>query len=85
MTLTEYLDQKVPARMPRVFLLASECRKLETHFSGRDAITSWEIPALWEKWGISGIYVSVNDGKLLYTTDHDGNRRSLSCFLLPMT
>jgi hypothetical protein len=82
MTLTEYLDQKVPARMPRVYLKPGEYIKRGNIKVGVDTLTFYEIPALWEKYGIDNTYVSVNFGKNLYTTDASGNKRSLSCFYL---
>ena len=82
MTLTEYLNQKDPARMPRVYLKQGEYIEREKIKVRIDTLTFYEIPVLWEKYGVDMTYVSVNSGKNLYTTDEHGNKRSLSCFCI---
>jgi hypothetical protein len=82
MTLTEYLNQKDPARMPRVYLKSDEYIERGKTKVGIETLIFYEIPALWEKYKIDTTYVSINFGKNLYTTDVSGNKKSLSCFKL---
>ena len=82
MTLTEYLNQKDPAGMPRVCLKPDEYTERGKIKVGIDTLTFYEIPVLWKRYGINATYVAINSSKNLYTTDEDGNRGSLSCFRL---
>lgn len=80
MTLTEYLNQTEPQRMPNVILKEGEYIKHQTIKSGQDAITVVEIPLLWEHFKVSGNYIQKNGGATLYTQDTDGNPKHISCF-----
>jgi DUF438 domain-containing protein len=85
MTLTEYLNQADPVRMPNVFLTENEYIKHNTIQIGRDKLTSITIPAIWEHFKVNGAYVQKNDSTALYSQDEHGNTKSLSCFILPQT
>lgn len=75
MTLTEYLNQKDPVRMPDVLLQEGEYIKGVTiQIPGAYILTQVFIN------GIDHEYVERSDRAHLYTTDGDGNPKSPSCF-----
>ena len=78
MTLTEYKNQENPVRMPHVILQNGEFSI--GHFKGciGNKFASVYID------GIEGAeYVAKENDSHLYTTDEDGNPKSISCFYLP--
>jgi len=82
MTLTEYMTQEHPVKMPRVDLSELD---YEVHLSikvGQDILTAIEIPALWKRFKTSPYYVQKNDEENLYTQDENGNPKSRSCFYI---
>lgn len=83
MTLHEYLYQTNPRRMPKVELEEWEFRKHQTIKVGVDTLTSIEIPALWERFKVGGVYIQINNERCLRVQDEDGNPGSYSCFHLP--
>lgn len=85
MTLTEYLNQVDPIRMPNVVLVKSEYRVIDSIKQGQNKITFIEIPALYKRFGIDGTYQQINDFPELYTITGDGNKRAVSCFRMPYT
>lgn len=76
MNLDEYLNQKNPKKMPRVFLKKDEYSEgLTTKTSMGDTKTQIFIHAF------PGIEYSVTNKRgSLYTTDSDGNQMKMSCF-----
>jgi hypothetical protein len=75
MTLTKYLNQKDPVRMPDVLLQEGEYIKGTTiQIPGSYSLTQVFIK------GIDHEYVLRSDRAHLYTTDSDGNPKSVSCF-----
>lgn len=80
MTLTEYLNQPEPQKMPNVVLKEGEYKIHQTIKAGQDTLTLIEIPAIWERFGATGNYIQKNGGATLYTQDADGNAKSPSCF-----
>lgn len=82
MTLTEYMNQEEPVWRPKVILSEGEFINHGSTKSGNDKFTFIEIPALHEKYGISGNYIQVEDYPELYTMSDQGNIRRLSCFNL---
>lgn len=83
MTLTEYINQNEPQRMPNVILQEGEFTCGQPFKAGNDILQMVTIPILWEKYKIGRPYIKVNDSKQLYTTDENGNKRRISCFRLP--
>lgn len=83
MTLTEYLNQLTPAKRPTVQLSSNEAKLISEAKVGMDKLYLYEIPAIWEKWGVASEYISINNELELYTADNDGNKKHLSCFRLP--
>lgn len=77
MTLTEYLNQKDPARMPQVILQPNEY--ILGHFFGAPGqrIAEVFLPL------IGHCYCVHEGGKRLYTINRHGNSKSASCFYLP--
>ncbi len=81
MTLTEYLNQQNPARMPRVVLEETEIVRMHKIRAGGRTIQNvfiWtgDMPKILFE------YCIVDDGITLYTTDKDGNPKKPSCFSL---
>lgn len=83
MNLHEYLNQPEPLRMPTVFLQDNEIIKHPPYKVGVDIITPITIKGLWEIYKVGKPYIQINDSDCLYTTDSDGNKKSLSCFRMP--
>ena len=82
MTLTEYLEQKEPERMPKVILNEHEYiikfqykRFMINH--GHERV---EVKTVFINTFPSIEYVQVGTWNQLYTTDSDGNPKSKSCF-----
>lgn len=76
MTLTEYVNQKDPERMPKVILKHGEYlfgTKL-TCLGGTEVRQQVFIK------GFPYEYCMVNNWPVLYTTDTDGNPKKPSCF-----
>ena len=83
MTLTEYLNQDDPKKMPRVELANDEVKFGIQYMIARVAFTrEVTIPALWEKYKIPGTYIQKNRDPTLWTSDQDGNPVARSCFSL---
>ena len=79
MTLTEYLNQTDPARMPNVTLQAGE---YEIQGGGHKmADGTYRIPVFIPAVNYCYIYTS---GSRLETMDRDGNPKNPSCFWLPI-
>jgi hypothetical protein len=77
MTLTEYLAQENPVKMPDVVLAEGEYEVWNTAGRAPHRFTHVHIPA------VKGSY-SVNEGQTrLYTQDQFGYPSKLSCFQLP--
>jgi len=76
MTLTEYLNQADPVRMPHVELEPNEYRIVASVNSACRTIQAVEVPAL----GMD--YVKYEDENVLRVPDEDGNPRARSCFYL---
>ena len=77
MTLTEYLAQENPVKMPSVTLSRSEFE--QGHFFGAvgHRLAAVYIDAI-------GSTYCVKEGEVrLWTIDRDGNPKSPSCFYLP--
>jgi hypothetical protein len=83
MTLQEYLNQENPVRMPKVLLQPEEFVIHLTIKVGVDTLRLVSIPAIWDRFKMSGNYVQVNDQPCLKTQDEDGNPKKYSCFYLP--
>lgn len=83
MTLKEYLNQQDAQRMPEVILTENDIAIQAKYKVGVDMLTLVTINGLWEKFGVSRPYLKINNESALYTTDNDGNKKSLSCFRLP--
>lgn len=77
MTLTEYLNQQDPVRMPHVALQPGEY--ILGHFFGAPGRRIAEV--FLPKIGYS--YCVYEGNKRLYTVDDNGNPKSPSCFYLP--
>jgi hypothetical protein len=76
MTLTEYLDQKDPARMPNVILAEGEYEVWNTAGIKPYRFTHINIPVF------RGSYVVKEGETNLYTQDQFGYPKSRSCFHL---
>ena len=77
MTLTEYLAQTDPVKMPEVVLQEGEYQVWNTAGRAPKRFTHISIPA------VNGSY-SVNEGDTrLYTQDQFGYPSKMSCFSLP--
>jgi len=76
MTLTEYLDQKDPARMPNVILAEGEYEVWNTAGVKPYRFTHINIPVF------RGSYVVKEGETNLYTQDQFGYPKSRSCFHL---
>ena len=76
MTLTEYLDQKDPARMPNVILAEGEYEVWNTAGIKPYRFTHINIPIF------RGSYVVKEGETNLYTQDQFGYPKSRSCFHL---
>jgi hypothetical protein len=83
MTLHEYLNQTEPVKMPTVFLQENEIIRHGTYKKGNDTFNIIEVKQLWQIYGVGSPYIQINDSDCLYTTDSDGNKKSLSCFRVP--
>lgn len=85
MTLTEYINQKDPVRMPYVVLDRSEFKVLTTtKWTDGTTFTHVVIPHFGYTYvlrGKLGQYV----GQTLYTTNRDGNEKAASCFRITQT
>lgn len=83
MTLTEYMNQVDPARMPKVILTEGEFIVHDSIKQGVEKLTFIEIPAIYKRYGCSGSYIQMNNDPELYAMSDQGNIRRLSCFRLP--
>lgn len=83
MTLTEYLNQKEPQRMPNVLVELSELTIGTTLRSVNNAQTRTQVFFKTNHPLLQGAeYCLVNNGRTLMTTDSDGNPKRYSCFRL---
>ena len=83
MTLTEYLNQDDPVKMPHVELEDDEVKfGIQYMIARAPFIREVTILALWEKYQIPGTYIQKNRELTLWTSDQDGNPVARSCFSL---
>jgi hypothetical protein len=84
-TLSEYLDQKEPVRMPYVVLKENDYNLGHWYgVEGKKRASLW-IPALSSVLPPNGVnpeYVVIEGLHQVYTTDSDGNPVRSSCFHL---
>jgi len=81
MTLTEYLNQADPHRMPNVVLDKTEytiASSINIPNKGKLSLVYITDPEAKILWGIE--YVKWDNDTTLYTTDADGNPKKRSCF-----
>lgn len=74
MTLTEYLNQKFPFKMPVVKLKPGEYRIVSDYIIGNERQRIVLIN------DVDGEYLRINNDTRLFTTDSDGNKKRYSCF-----
>lgn len=75
MTLTEYLNQSNPIKMPNVILAEREYKiGLKISLPNNESITQIFIPA------VNTYYIQKNGDTVLFTCDKDGNPKAKSCF-----
>ncbi len=79
MTLTEYLSQEDPQRMPRVTLKRGEFR------IGHSSVTAGELRTqiFINEYPHVEYLLFFGQGRL-YTTDRDGNQKAMSCFVIEL-
>ena len=77
MTLSEYLAQENPVRMPQVLLSEGEYQLSHYHGVIGLRVAAVFLPA------IDACYCVKEGNPRLYTIDQDGNPKSPSCFYLP--
>ena len=80
MTLTEYMRQETPVKMPNVILSENEyC--LGTSICGVTPITILDADTKKPHWLMGNYdYVLKHGSKNLYSTDTDGNPKNITCF-----
>lgn len=87
MTLTEYLNQPEPQRMPNVVLNQNEYSVgITIKIAGHNDLTQIFIQS--DEFnnafpGMTNEYVVKGHDRRLWTQDGEGNPKSLSCFYLP--
>jgi hypothetical protein len=75
MTFQEYCDQINPKRMPRVFVTPSDAYNV-VELYGNTYITL-KIHGEYYQY----VLPKNRTSQILYTTDGDGNKKSMSCFI----
>jgi hypothetical protein len=79
MSLSEYIAQDIPERMPEVILTEEDYKVLTTiKVAGWPTLTLVSVN-LWPL-SVPREYVKKEGEVRLYTTDEDGNPKTLSCF-----
>jgi hypothetical protein len=76
MTLTEYLNQDNPVKMPNVLIESGEYKM--GHFYGAIGAKVADIRIN----GIGFYYCVKQDSNIVYTTDTNGNPKAPSCFII---
>ena len=81
MTLTEYLAQETPVRMPVVYLKPSEYRiRTETNGYYMNSSEKVQVKQIFIHAFPAVEYVQIGKDTQLRTTDSDGNPKAYSCF-----
>ncbi len=81
MTLTEYLAQETPARMPAVYLKPSEYKiRTESNCYYKGSSKKVSMKQIFINVFPGTEYVQIGIDTQLWTTDSDGNPKAYSCF-----
>lgn len=78
MTLTEYLNQKEPVRMPTVIVDKKEYMVISTHKAANGEVRK-RVCLKSKNTLVAGVEYCLI-GNRFYTTDRDGNPKDASCF-----
>ena len=77
MTLTEYINQENPVWGNVVYLEPNEYIE---HFYPNENLSLINIPIIYEKYGLDGMYIMYKDCDILYTQDDNGKPKKRSVF-----